>query len=140
MKYKRYGNTYAVRIDRGEEICEKLKEICVKENISFAAVSAIGALGEFTVGVFDTEKKEYKKKTFSGAYEIISLLGNITTMNGEPYSHLHLCAADETGICVGGHFNCGKVSATCEMFLQIVNGELSRFHEEQTGLNLFDIR
>ena len=36
MQYSRYGNTYVVRIDAGEEILEKLKEFCEKEDISEA--------------------------------------------------------------------------------------------------------
>ena len=33
MDYRRFGNKIIARIDRGEEILEKVKEIALKENI-----------------------------------------------------------------------------------------------------------
>ncbi len=139
MVYRRFENTVAVRIDRGEEILEQLKEVCTRENIRLATVSAIGALGEFTVGVYNVEEKKYYKNTFRGAYEIVSLAGNITTMDGAYYAHLHLSAADGSGGCVGGHLNGAVVSATCELFLQVIDGEIDRFYDDVTGLNLMKL-
>ena len=54
MEYKRFENTVFARIDKGEEIVETLKTICEKEDITLAYVNAIGAVGDFTVGVFKT--------------------------------------------------------------------------------------
>ena len=136
MEYGRFNDMIAVRIDRGEEILEQLKQVCLKENVQLATVSAIGALGEFTVGVYNVEEKKYYKNAFKGAYEIVSLAGNVTTMNGEYYAHLHLSAADGTGACVGGHLNAAVVSATCELFLRTANGAIDRFYDDVTGLNL----
>ena len=48
MEYKRFGDTYAVRLDRGEEILEKIKEFAQAEHIAFASVRALGAVGSFT--------------------------------------------------------------------------------------------
>ncbi len=139
MKYRRFNDTLAVRIDRGEEVLEQLKQACLRENVRLATVSAIGALGEFTVGVYNVEEKKYYKNTFTGAYEIVSLLGNVTAMNGEYYAHLHLTAADGSGRCVGGHLNRAVVSATCEVFLRLIDGETDRFYDDVTGLNLMDL-
>ena len=139
MVYRRFENTVAVRIDRGEEILERLKEVCTRENIRLATVSAIGALGQFTVGVYNVEEKKYYKNTFTGAYEIVSLAGNISTMEGAYYAHLHLSAADGSGVCVGGHLNSALVSATCELFLQVIDGEIDRFYDDVTGLNLLKL-
>ena len=40
MDYRRFGSKIVARIDKGEEILEKLKEIALKENIKLAGVSA----------------------------------------------------------------------------------------------------
>ena len=32
MEYKKFNNQYVIRIDKGEEICAKLKEVAQKEN------------------------------------------------------------------------------------------------------------
>ena len=70
MEYRKFGNTIFARIDRGEEILEKLKEISVKENIKLAHVSALGATNDFTVGVFNVDEKKYYANSFSGNFEI----------------------------------------------------------------------
>ena len=139
MVYCRFGNTLAVRIDRGEEIMEQLKAACLSENVKLAAVSAIGAVDEFTVGVYHVENKQYDKNTFTGAFEIVSLLGNITTMDGEYYAHLHMLAADDAGRTYGGHLNSARVSVTCEMFLTLIDGEIDRYHDDMIGINLLKL-
>jgi len=59
MEYKRFDNKIIVRIDKGEEILEKIKEVAIKENIKLATVNAIGATNDFTVGVFKTDENIY---------------------------------------------------------------------------------
>ena len=44
---------------------------------------------------------------------------------------------NEKGQTVGGHLNSARISATCEMFIYIIDGEVDRFKDESTGLNLF---
>ena len=59
MEYRRFDNQIIARIDKGEEIQEQLKLIALKENIGLATVNALGAVGNFTVGVFKVEEKKY---------------------------------------------------------------------------------
>ena len=73
MDYRRFGNTIIARIDKGEEILEQVKEIALREKISLASVQALGAVDQFTVGVFKTEEKEYLANEFQGSFEIVSL-------------------------------------------------------------------
>lgn len=137
MEYRRFENTIVMRIDKGEEILEKVKEVAMRENIKLASISALGATNDFTVGVFKTEEKKYYSNTFSGDFEIVSLTGTINTMNGEFYSHLHMSAGDSEGKVFGGHLNRAVVSATCEMVINIINGSVDRKFNEEIGLNLF---
>lgn len=137
MDYKRFGNTIVARIDKGEEIVEQLKIISLLENIKLASVQALGATDSFTVGAYNVEKREYKSNDFVGDFEIVSLVGTVNTMNGEYYSHLHMSAGNENGEVFGGHLNMARVSATCEMVINIIDGTVDRYREEKTGLNLF---
>lgn len=137
MEYRKFNNTIIARIDKGEEILEKIKEIAIKENIKLANINALGAVNDFTVGVFKTEEKKYYSNTFTGSYEIVSLTGTINTMNGEFYSHLHMSAGDAEGKVFGGHLNKAIVSATCEMVINIIDGTVDRYADEEIGLNLF---
>ncbi len=137
MDYKRFENTIVARIDKGEEILEKIEEIANKENIKLASINALGATNSFTVGVFKTGEKNYYSNTFEGDYEIVSLTGTINTMNDEFYTHIHMSAGNDKGEVYGGHLNRAIVSATCEMVINIINGRVDREKSEEIGLNLF---
>lgn len=137
MEYKRFNNTIYARIDKGEEILEQIINIALKENIKLANINALGATNEFTVGVFKTEEKKYYSNTFKGDYEIVSLTGTINTMNNEFYTHIHMSAGNDKGEVFGGHLNKAIVSATCEMVINITDGQVDRSFNEEIGLNLF---
>ena len=137
MEYKRFAHTIIARIDKGEEILEKIKEISLKENIKLASVSALGATNDFTVGVYNIDEKKYYSNSFTGNFEIVSLTGTINTMNNEFYTHIHMSAGNDSGEVFGGHLNKAVVSATCEMVITIIDGVVDRYHDEETGLNLF---
>lgn len=137
MEYRKFGNTVMARADRGEEILESVKRIALAENIKLASVSALGAVDDFTVGVYNVEEKKYYSNNFTGNFEIVSLTGTINTMNGEFYAHLHMSAGNDRGEVFGGHLNKATVSATCEMVITLINGRVDREYDEITGLNLF---
>ena len=59
MEYRKFNNQYVIRIDKGEEICAKLKEVAQKENIKLAYLTGIGAAGKVPAGVFDTKEKVF---------------------------------------------------------------------------------
>ncbi len=137
MEYRRFENVIVARIDKGEEIIEKMKEICQKENVTLANVNALGAIGEFQVGLFNTKEKKYYASNYQGDFEIVSLTGSITTKEGKLYEHIHLSAGDVENKVYGGHLNKAIVSATCEMFIYVIPGNVERRFDEEIGLNLF---
>ena len=53
MEYRRFHDMLIVRIDKGEEILEQFRRIAEAEHIRLASVSALGAICDFTVGVFN---------------------------------------------------------------------------------------
>ena len=137
MEYKRFDNTIIARIDKGEEILEQVKELALKEKIRLASINALGAVNDFTVGVYKTDEKQYYSNVFQGYFEITSLIGTISTMNNEFYAHLHMNAGNEKGEVFGGHLNRAVVSATCEMVITVIDGTVDRRFDEEVGLNLF---
>lgn len=137
MEYRRFDNTIIARIDKGEEILDKIKELALKENIKLASVRALGATNDFTVGVYKIDEKKYYSNTFTGNFEIVSLTGTINTMNDEFYTHIHMSAGNDKGEVFGGHLNRAIVSATCEMVINIIDGKVDRYKDEEIGLNLF---
>ena len=137
MEYRKFDNTYVIRMDPGEEIIDCVRAFAEKEGVKLASVQALGAVREFTVGAFDTAEKKYYSNEYRGTYEITSLIGTINTMDGRFYTHLHMNAADKTGAAVGGHLNRAVVSATCEMIVTLIPGTVDRAFSEEIGLNLF---
>ena len=74
MKYQRFEQTIIVRMDKGEDIVKQVKNVALKEKIKLASISALGAINEFTVGVFKTKEKKYYANEFKGDFEIVSLI------------------------------------------------------------------
>ena len=139
MQFRRFGNKYFLRIDKGEEILATLKKFCEEEKITLAEVKALGAVDDFNVGLFDVNEKKYHTNHFQFPAEIVSLWGTVTTKDGNFYPHIHMSAADEKGNVFGGHLNNAKVSATCEMIIDVIpDGKIERKFSEEVGLNLFE--
>lgn len=139
MKYIKANDTYAVRLDPGEDIVESVIKLARDESIAFAEISAIGAANDVTFGLYDLNEKKYHSITLSEPLELVSLNGNLSHKDGEPYLHLHAAFANEEGAVFGGHLNRAIISATCEMFIRTLPAEMSRRISEETGLNIFDI-
>lgn len=135
MEYKRFGNTIALRLDPGDEIVGQVIAVAQKENVTLASVTGIGGTDDVSVGVFDMEKKSYNRFDYTGTHEITSLTGNVNTMNGEPYAHLHITCAGADGRVVGGHLLRCVISLTAEIFLQTVDGCADRRRREDLQIN-----
>ena len=100
MKAKKSGNKFIVRIDRGGEIIETLKQFCRDNYIKPGTVQGIGAANKAVIGLFDVETKKYH-----------------STMNGEVYLHIHANLCDSENDSLGGHLNSAVVSATFEAII-----------------------
>lgn len=136
MEYKKFGNKYVLRMDRGEEIVETLKTFCREENITLGWVKGIGAVNQATVGLFEVASKKYHSTNFEGDYEITSLVGNISTMNNEVYLHLHINLSDIECRTFGGHLNSATIGVTGEIIIESIEGSIDRELSEEIGVNL----
>jgi predicted DNA-binding protein with PD1-like motif len=137
VKFKKAGKRFILRIDKGEEIVENLKRFCKKQNIRLGTITGIGATSKATIGCFLADEKKYVSREFVGNYEMAPLIGNITTMDKEPYLHLHVNLCDERQRSFGGHLNSAVVSATCEVVIRVLKGRMDRAFSNEIGLNLF---
>ena len=124
MEYRKFGDTYVLRLSPDEEILACLTRLAEEEHIALAEVSGIGALKELTVCVFDTVEKVYYNNTFTKPQELLSLSGTITEMDGKPYLHLHATAGDEAGNALGGHLKAAVISATGEILVRVLPGHV----------------
>lgn len=136
MEYKRYGSKILIRLDPKEEVLTSIGEVCKAEGIRLGSVSGIGAVNKATVGLFNPAIKEYFSTTLERDFEITSLAGNVSEMNGELYLHLHVNLADIEHKTYGGHLNEAIVSATAEICIDVFDGTTDREFSETIGLNL----
>ncbi len=71
--------------------------------------------------------------------EVVSLTGNISVMDNNPYVHAHAVLSDENMQTYAGHLKFGIVSPTLEITLIAFNANVTRIFSEKAGLNLLDM-
>ena len=136
MDYRKSGNRYVLRLNRGEEIIASITDLCRKENIKAASISGIGATQSVEAGFYSLKKKKYCGYCFNQNMEILSLLGNISSKDGEPYLHLHIVVSNDEGEALGGPLTKAVISVTAEIFIDIIDVEINREPDPLTGINL----
>ena len=60
-------------------------------------------------------------------------------MNSEVYVHCHAVFSNANMEAIAGHLKDAIVSATCEIFLVKLDGEIERKYDDNIGLNLMDL-
>ncbi|MGN6531875.1 MAG: PPC domain-containing DNA-binding protein [Ginsengibacter sp.] len=143
MKYQLINNdqqkTFAVILETGEEVMEKIMEFATKEKISTSQFTGIGAFSETTAGFFDFSIRDYKKISFKEQMEVLALNGDITTFQGEYKIHAHVILGKEDGTAHGGHLLKATVHPTLEIILNESPAYLSRKINKESGLALINI-
>ena len=90
MEYRKIGDNYYVRMDRGDEIISTLLEICEKESIPSAVFSGIGGCQSAELQVFIPETGSFETEHLEGMLELVSLNGNVVRDdNGQLFHHTH---------------------------------------------------
>ena len=139
MKYKKFGEHYCIKLEKGDKIIEEITEMCKKENIKLGFFNGIGAVDNVTLSIFDTTTKEYSESNIKKDLEIANISGNVTQLDGEVLVHSHIVLSDEKMGAFGGHLKEGIISVTGEIVLRKVDGLIKREKDEDIGLNLWSI-
>lgn len=137
MEYKRFGSKIVLRLDAGDEIINSILKTAKEEKITLASVTGIGGTDDALIGVFNMDEKSYNRYAVTGTHEITSLVGNINTMNGKEYTHIHITLAGEGGQLIGGHLLSCVISLTAEIFIDVIDGQVDRKKDENLQINKF---
>ena len=143
MDYRKLGETYYVRLDRGDEIIGSLMEICEKEKIMSATYSGIGGCGSAEIQTFIPETGQFEVRNLKGMLELVSLNGNIVSdESGKLYHHTHAAFAykeNNEHLMDAGHIKSVVVLYTAEIELRpIVGGIIRRKYDPETGTGFWD--
>ena len=138
MEYRKLGDTIVLCLVRGEDVLASIRAVCNAERVHLAEISALGAADYAEVGVYHLAEKRFLPRTLEGEMEICALTGSVTRRGMELYLHLHGSLADADGNVYGGHVNEIRVSATAEIFIRLLTGEVNRRLEEESGIFLMD--
>lgn len=116
----------AVRLLRGQDLKESIEDIC-KDFDTCVVLSSVGCLSELKLRM--AGGVDYMEDI--NEYEILSLNGTVS----KGKVHLHLCASNSDGECVGGHLEYGCIiNTTCELVIGILQDyESERVFDDDTG-------
>ena len=138
-KLMNQGQILAIRLERGEEIVESIRCAAADRGIRSGIVSGIGAVSEITLFLFRTSDKQFVQNEFSGDLEILGINGNLTTKDGACYPPLHIAIANASAQTFGGHLVKATVSATAEIFIQVLSEEIPRAFSDEIGIYLMSL-
>ena len=138
MEYRKYGETWYVRMDKGDEIIGGILELCRNERIRSAVFSGIGGCSAAEIQTFIPETGSFETQQLAGMLELVSLNGNIVEdADGQLYHHTHAAfsyKAEGRHCMAAGHMKSITVLYTAEIELRpVIGGKISRKRDEETG-------
>ena len=102
-------------------------------------ISGLGACGDADLGFFVRGTREYVTRSFAGEYEIGSLTGNFSELDGEPFPHCHVVIAGEDMVAHTGHLFRGVVTVTCEVQVVTDPDVMRRVSRPDLGFNPLEL-
>ena len=158
MEYKKIGETYYIRMDRGDEIIGNILEVCRKESIPSAIFSGIGGCSNAELQVFIPETGSFETEQLEGMLELVSLNGNVVSGDdGQLYHHTHALFSFKGGNrdvdnivgghqdgqhgMAGGHLKSTTVLYTAEIELRpTIGGAIGRKFDPETGTGFWNFK
>lgn len=134
----RHGDTYILRLVRGEELVETLATWCDREGISAGWLEGIGAGDRAELSYYDRSQRRYAPRVIEEEFELLNLLGNAGRKEGKTFLHLHVTLARKDLTAIGGHLHSLRISGTGEIRFTKLPRELRRSLDDETGLWLLE--
>ena len=138
MKSHKNNDFIYVKMEKGEEIIDSLQKIIEKYNIVSGWINGIGLIEKIRIGSYDITTKSYNEVDFENAFELTSLIGNITKKDGKPFLHAHITMSDHSCKAFGGHLFHAKIAAAGEFFIKVTDNIINRKFDNDTGLYLWN--
>jgi predicted DNA-binding protein with PD1-like motif len=131
--------TFVLVLDKGDEAFEQVTAFVREHDITAAGITGVGAGNEVTLGYFAPEIMDYRSTDFSEQLELLSLVGDVATKDGEPTLHAHIVLGRKDSTTIGGHLKRFMVWPTLEVVLTETPATLRKKVDPETGLALIDL-
>lgn len=128
--------SFAVVFDTGEDPVAGLLDFARENDVTAGRFTGLGAFSDVTLGFFDLDKKDYERIVLDEQVEVVSLVGNFATQDGEKKLHPHVVVAGRDGRAHGGHLLEAHVRPTLEVVVVDEPAHLRRRTDPETGLPL----
>jgi len=129
------------RLEKGDVLPDALLDVCREHGVRAGWLFAIGAVSSISITAYAQKGQRYLENVeASGDIEVLSLAGNVSLLDGEPFLHLHVVAAkEEDGQMqpIAGHLVRAEVFALEFLILPVSGVALERSYDELTGLKLW---
>lgn len=140
MIYTEKGEGFVIRLEQSDDILKSLKQFADAKKVHAAFFEGIGSLYRAKLGHYDfQETKTYKYETFDEDLEILTLSGNISTMNEKALPHAHATLGRRDFSVIGGHLEEGSLANMVEVNLSQLPGKLEKAKDTTVGLNLLQL-
>lgn len=126
---------FIFRLELGDEILESINDFCQKNNIQAGYFTGLAAVDYLKLARYLPESKSYEEKEFSEPLEVVALFG-VYSPDG---IHCHITVSDKNFSAFGGHLKEGKINGTAEIIFYETEGEIKRFLDDQTNLNVLKL-
>ncbi len=137
-KCKQIGNKYIVSVNNMEDIVEALTAFCKEKEIKSGTITGLGAINEATLRFFNPQTKKYVDKTFNEQMEVTNLTGNVSTMDGKTYLHLHVTLGKSDYTALAGHLLSARLNGAGEFVVEDFGEKVERTYDPAIGLNFYD--
>src|SRR5437870_3128049 len=140
MLYADQGTSFVLRLEQGDDILKTLKQFADSQKIRAAFFEGIGSLYKARLGHYDfKDTRTYKYETFDEDLEILTLSGNVSTMNQQALPHAHATLGRRDFSVIGGHLEEGSLANMVEVNVTKLPGRLLKDKDKDVGLNLLQL-
>lgn len=138
MKHYIHDNAATLVFEKGEPFIATLTDFCKEQQITAGFFHGLGGALSAELGYYHLDRQEYVFRKLDLVLEVVSLHGNITLKDDEPFIHAHGVLSDAAFTTYGGHIKELIVGGTLEVHFDSFGAKWRRVPDNETGLSLIE--
>ena len=139
MQYTQLRHHHIIRIDAGKMVHATLHEYCNRHEIPSALVQGNGDVEFVRYSVYNREQKKYVYQESHEHLQVTHFNGTITRKHNSPYLLTYGIFTTCNYSTFGGKIDEMRVATQFEIILTPLSAEITRLHNEATGLDELDL-